>query len=1344
MRIKDVSSELNEILNQLQAAEPVLQQVKVLLGHTPLVSRLNNIKPYSQMRTIVTQSFVDWKEALSTPLWGNNNLALAAEASRDIFYQDYFNMSQAYNSQARVSIHLNVADLGDPIDAVAELQVSLEELTLQVHQLMDRLPSDNEDTYLYFNAWFDNLRACGAKFDDPNIRNATTLARNGIQARIKSILEEVTARVKGYPDNEDENDAVTLGQKLADQVIELQIMLMKIPAFTTDLEKAIKNILSFYAENHASIIPVLTNYLLQYPDADKRMFGKMLILSNGVLSGHKHFLFNTASRVAIDESRATDILDTQGPVDKSTLQSQFTLFMSEYREVYRRRMSMPIPEALADILKKVKSIPNGPGTYQQKVRNILAHLFAHWTMQDSEYFRQLYNDPNNRVPLEELEKYLRQPRAAQVLAIFRLLEMDMSEETRTYLYTGKGSISTFIKNKFFKIAKAAVEATGLDRFIDMETPESEEEHLKDLFNHLAEIPTGEGKSVTLAMLAAVFALMGHQVHTGCYSDYLTKRDYDSFKDLFEAIGVADKIHYGTFEQLCEKQINSNFDIRKKILSLFPGQEGYSEDGISKPMDEASIQLLIDEIDKLFNDFYGRQYRPKVVLKDPVVTNLIMMMWKNRNNPDFGKIDYVRSTAEFKACAQLYNGWDELLLEAVKGMKVALSTIAELDKDTVDPKVKDEHKYVLNERGEIGYSRDDGIFYNEVRGYLTLFSYLKENERNPKLVTQDILNQHLGIYLNCGEFSYIEMLLQYLHMRGVTATLNGLSQRMKDILRDKFGFKQTTTLHSVYGDRKQRFDFDHRTNVKIVSDEDYFRELALENERSLYNREGKRKGATLMFFEGSAELEAFYSSKEFSENRNGDIKKKAKTLTAATEEKTRDALVMGAAASGQNTLAESAFARGTDFVCHDMELDKAGGLRLIAGYVPRTRADQCQLEGRTARQGMKGSCCWIVRESELINVFKMSHEQVVHLKTSGYRHAYDEIIAARDRIEDQGLDKGFALAQQNEEAHKQSLEFLTELGNNNLTAIKSFLLKQNKEVNYGGAPGKSCAVIVLDATGSMSQLIKATKDAIKIMYEQGRDILKGAGHDPNLFSIRIAVYRNYNASKPLEYSDLSTNPDTLGTWLDKIAATGGYGGYDAYYEAAELGLKCVNAWTDNPELNNGVPIQNVILMSDVGVHQRELTDKHRAGGIWFTNAEPFLRDPAYVEEEVKKLVLKKIPVHSFYLTSHAQNDLTNISVMTGGKSSSLNVNNSDQAVDQLRTFVTPLVLGGIGGAEGGAELVRAFNAKYVAGYTDHAPSRPAAPTTKMSTYRAPVVAGSSSSSVVGAPIIDKPVRPDVAF
>ena len=74
-------------------------------------------------------------------------------------------------------------------------------------------------------------------------------------------------------------------------------------------------------------------------------------------------------------------------------------------------------------------------------------------------------------------------------------------------------------------------------------------------NRLAEVKTGEGKSIVLAGLSIYFALLGYDVDCCCYSEALSKRDELAFSNLFRLCGVDKKIKYGIFDHVIRNLLN---------------------------------------------------------------------------------------------------------------------------------------------------------------------------------------------------------------------------------------------------------------------------------------------------------------------------------------------------------------------------------------------------------------------------------------------------------------------------------------------------------------------------------------------------------------------------------------------------------------------------------------------------------------------------------------------------------------------------------------------------------------------------------------------------------------------
>ncbi|ETO00026.1 hypothetical protein RFI_37433 [Reticulomyxa filosa] len=107
-----------------------------------------------------------------------------------------------------------------------------------------------------------------------------------------------------------------------------------------------------------------------------------------------------------------------------------------------------------------------------------------------------------------------------------------------------------------------------------------------LVSNLVQIGTGEGKSITLAVASCVLALLGFDV--SCASLH--------FEPLFNAFGVVDHIHYGTFNKLCERIINEGGDVRKLVENLIIPDDEKKECGNTmwdKLLDEAIKDMLSD-------------------------------------------------------------------------------------------------------------------------------------------------------------------------------------------------------------------------------------------------------------------------------------------------------------------------------------------------------------------------------------------------------------------------------------------------------------------------------------------------------------------------------------------------------------------------------------------------------------------------------------------------------------------------------------------------------------------------------------------------------------------------------
>ena len=363
-----------------------------------------------------------------------------------------------------------------------------------------------------------------------------------------------------------------------------------------------------------------------------------------------------------------------------------------------------------------------------------------------------------------------------------------------------------------------------------------------------QIGTGEGKSVTLAVTATILSLLGFDVDCACYSDYLSKRDYESFEDIFKSFEMERHISYGTFNQLAEKYINSGFpeggirtsvkqyiessankglkEYERYLMASKPSMVGRIFNSLSNTIGQISHAaglspnvaprhriLLIDEVDVFFKkDFYGNWYSPLVKISDPTITNLLKFIYVNKSDPRILRLHEMLKTEVYLACINKFPTWRDLIMESLKSMLSDIQTF-------------DQHSYKVI-RECIVYPDQDSVSSNKQYGYKTTFAYFKEHEKG--LISKDQLDKQLFIIVNCGCFSYAEIPSQYYSILGVTGTLNTISNSEEKFLNRDIGINTFTYIPSVYGTNQLQFSGDSTKCVKIVtSNLEYYREIVNE-------------------------------------------------------------------------------------------------------------------------------------------------------------------------------------------------------------------------------------------------------------------------------------------------------------------------------------------------------------------------------------------------------------------------------------------------------------------------------------------------------------------------------------
>jgi hypothetical protein len=758
-----------------------------------------------------------------------------------------------------------------------------------------------------------------------------------------------------------------------------------------------------------------------------------------------------------------------------------------------------------------------------------------------------------------------------------------------------------------------------------------------LSNCLIQIGTGEGKSITLAFTAILLTLLGYEVYCVCYSKYLSDRDFDAFKELFQILDLKEFIHYGTFYEICEQIINKHGNLRK----IFENFILTNEIQLNQSSNKIQIPkiLLIDEVDVFFSkDFYGNDYRPNSNLTvDQHVSNFIDFLWTKKNELKNCSFSLIETSTEYKnLCSKLDSKWKSIIESA------ALSMISDLSSFQT-------HSYEIK-NDKIGYIEHDDISFNINYGYKTLFAYYLEFEKAK--IPKYSLDKVRSIMIKLGAFSLAEIpKIGFKNILGVTGTLETLNSKQKEIIENEYKIFLKTIIPSVYGENK--LIFDPKIDVKISNEENYYYKIVEEIKSRIIGRDGEKR-AVFVFFENKKELNNFKNYPEFHQFR-------FKILTEEADLDEKKNIINNSAISNQVVLFTKVFGRGTDFIIHD-EIVRKSGIHVIQTFLSDELSEEVQIKGRTARQGEQGSYSIILYDLKL-EKYKISKSNLDQLSPNKYYSHLNENM--NKCFEDSYIDT-IKYVEQLKEKHDLSMDFMKNLENKNKEKLKNYIIKLNEFSNQNCM---SKTLILIDATGSMSGLLKKTVETLEIMFDRAFRIINEQKNGSS-FSVKISVYRNYNApvNKLLENSTWDKKADELVKFLRNIEADWGMGN-----EAIEIGL-----WQANQEIN----LSQVILIGDARANLDQEIEQRRNSPIL---KGTIFEKPTYYSNELDTLIKKDIHVNTVYLKNNKslnkqKTDIENyqeIAAKSKGSYQYLDLE-SDNSHELLISLITQPALYSVGG------------------------------------------------------------------
>ncbi|KAL4489791.1 hypothetical protein ABPG72_022431 [Tetrahymena utriculariae] len=1183
---------INKWDNLIQKLQNDFQQVNNLSSVFQQLKKLNTIQEKSSSFKECMDKFV---YRLSQSKSDILNFNLIKDIDKNTYYQQIqisLNLLKQANEAKINFMDTNFEPECYENECIPFIKNKIKEEEKKVEEILkkDDIQIQDKD-YKQINIYYNNLECFrnNIKVENPQIK---------IEQHIEKIKETIEQKIGNIENSIDLENVDTVAQN----IIKMKKHSDNLHPFKDQISNKLDNFLKYtYFKDKKTKANKMAQLKVRLQE-DQSGYGAAIIEESEVFKGISLSIFNEVTqrhsiKYVIEKIRGDELETTR-------LEDLFQKFESEYQKIVQKnlifieRNTKSDKEIIEDLVTNIKTIAktkavlkDGKINWDKKVRqhlpSLLAQIFAIWTLLNTQYFQEVSD-------LENKQSYLFKPHAGQVVSIFRLLGLGYEKES--------------------------------------------------LYNNLVQIGIGEGKSVILAITSIIFALYDIDIYCACYSEYLSQRDYNSFLQLFNTIGITSNIKYGIFNKICEQIINQHGQIRDLVVDYITN--GFTERSKDKSKDKETKPkiLLIDEVDVFFSqDFYGKLYNPIARLQDQCISDLAEFIWKKRDN--YLSLKSVQETDIYKQCIRKFKNLNCIIDEAIK--------------DMISDSKNFQHQYVVQNR-QIGYQEQDSISFDISYGYKTLFAYFYEKEQNR--VSEQKLRENTFIRIKCGSFSYSEIPFEFNCIVGVTGILENLSVPEKNIVQKIYKITKSTYIPSVFG--KNNLKFAEQKDIHVENEDDYFKALRQEIDSNLnLTSDNKQLRPVLVFFDSTQNLNKFYDSPELSDLRM-DVEVITEELSTFSDKKQQ--LIKKATVSGQVTLLTASFGRGTDFICHDQRVLKSGGVHVIQTFYSNKKSEEVQIMGRSARQGQVGSYSLVLLDQKLQKIIGSDYQEVLE-QMRKKDNFYEKLSEYRKLREDQEYDNRSRLIDLVKKDHDEGQKFISAMLNKEEIFIREFLANKNK----------------VDGTASMGPLLSKAKITVSEMFERSCLIIKKSEKSipEDCFQLQFAVYRDYDQlDGVLQVSPWESKVDNLRLFLEKVQPKGG----GDYEEAVEIGLQHANQENKNQKLTA------IILLADAPSKSMSQIKNYRKkyGGESYWKKTKYSEITDY-KAEMKKLKTSNVPINCFYLNNGAKSNFEKIANFTGCKCESLNIE-CEEASDTLIKVVVEPILKNVGKQNGlGDDLYKEY-------------------------------------------------------
>ena len=462
--------------------------------------------------------------------------------------------------------------------------------------------------------------------------------------------------------------------------------------------------------------------------------------------------------------------------------------------------------------------------------------------------------------------------------------------------------------------------------------------------HVAEMKTGEGKTLAAVFPAYLNALAGNGVHIVTTNDYLAQRDKNQMGKVFEFLGLNvgviyagleteerkkaydSDITYGSnkefgFDYLRDNLCKSSNEIVQRNLDF-----AIIDEADSVLIDDASLPLIISSTKNKLNHYHYAKANQFVRRLNGITTERIK---NKRHQKKLEKYDYVFDLNTYsvyltekgvRKAEEDYNVKNFYDIKNVKNIHYVYKALVahNLMKKDIDYIVNDGKVYVVDQN--IGRVSKGKQFNDGLQQAIEAKEYLENTNEGEVLATITFQN-------------YFKM---YNKISGMTGTIMSSQKEIENIYHlDCFEVPTNKTVK-----RK-----DKKTKVYLKNNE---RNNAIVKEV----KETYLKGQPILIGTASIQTSEILSDLLKKENIPHEV------LNAKNPEREAE-IISKAGDIGKVTISTNMAGRGTDIKLQDDKVKSLGGLKIIGAELNNSIRVDNQLRGRSGRQGDVGESKFFV-------------------------------------------------------------------------------------------------------------------------------------------------------------------------------------------------------------------------------------------------------------------------------------------------------------------------------------------------------------------------------------------------